>query len=77
MTILIYSYFIAMALSVIGLLYEVFIYKSDSHTWLDFFGLLFVACLPLFNYLMAMGSIWLFWSILSDALDVPINKRKY
>lgn len=72
----IYSYFIAMVLGILGLVYEIFIYKSESHTWLDFFGLLFVACLPLFNYMMALSSIYLFWVTLKDILDVPINKRK-
>lgn len=71
-----YSYFVAMALSVAGLFYEVFIYRSESHTWLDFFGLLFVACIPVVNYVMALMSIQLFWIVLSDALDTPINKKR-
>lgn len=75
MTIFTYSYFVAMALSIAGLLYEVFVYKSEAYTWLEFFGLLMMACVPVGNYMMAFMSIWLFWIVLSQALDTPINKR--
>lgn len=75
MTILIYSYFIAMVLSIIGILYETFSNKSMTYTWLDLMQGLFIACLPMLNYVMTLWSIWLFWSVIANRLDTPIRKK--